>query len=128
MQCGCALLFMSFILYFTHSERYWHCASLKCCAHFRRCTFTHSTHYKRWAHFRQCAHFRHCMHLMHCTGLTRYMCFVFCMFYASRESDVLVKDMVPAAAAATISKRFKHVQGGQFQGGQCHSTPHLLLA
>ena len=76
------------------------------------------------------------MHLMHCTGLTRYMHFVFCMFYASRENDVLVKDIVPAAAAAaaaaTISKRFKHVQGGQcwggqFQGGQCHSTPQKVM-
>ena len=31
--------------------------------------------------------------------------YVFCMFYALRESDVHVKDIMPAAAA-TISKRF----------------------
>ena len=48
--------------------------------------------------------------------------YVFCMFYALRESDVYVKDIVPVAAAATISIRFKNVQGGQ-----CHLEANIFL-
>ena len=53
------------------------------------------------------------------------------MLYALRETDFRVKDIVPAAAAATLSKRFKFVLGGQCwggrcRGGQCQSTNYLI--